>query len=42
LLVADASKLRATTGREPAITTDQTLADVLGHWRAVPAGEGQE
>jgi GDP-4-dehydro-6-deoxy-D-mannose reductase len=33
LLVADASKLRAATGWEPAFTIEQTLADMLDDWR---------
>ena len=34
LLVADASKLRAATGWEPAYSIEQTLADMLDEWRA--------
>ncbi|HEY2157226.1 MAG TPA: GDP-mannose 4,6-dehydratase [Isosphaeraceae bacterium] len=34
LLVADASKLRAATGWEPAFTIEQTLGDMLDAWRA--------
>jgi GDP-4-dehydro-6-deoxy-D-mannose reductase len=33
LLVADASKLRAATGWEPAFSIEQTLADMLDDWR---------
>jgi GDP-4-dehydro-6-deoxy-D-mannose reductase len=33
LLVADASKLRAATGWEPAFTIEQTLVDMLDYWR---------
>ncbi len=32
-LLADASKLRQATGWEPRFTTEQTLADMLDHWR---------
>jgi GDP-4-dehydro-6-deoxy-D-mannose reductase len=32
-LVADASKLRAATGWEPRFSIEQTLADMLDHWR---------
>ena len=39
LLVADASKLRAATGWAPAVTMEQTLADMLAHWRAALAAE---
>src|SRR5262249_54626859 len=41
LLLADASKLRAATGWEPLYSIEQTLADMLQHWReaiAQPAG----
>lgn len=34
---ADTSKLRAATGWEPKIPLDQTLADVLDHWRKFAA-----
>ncbi len=33
LLVADASKLRAAVGWEPKFTIQQTLLDMLNHWR---------
>lgn len=41
LLVADASKLRAATGWEPAFSIEATLADMLNDWRRAvrtPAG----
>jgi len=38
LLVADASKLRAATGWEPALSIEQTLADMLDYWRGRPSG----
>ncbi len=38
LLVADASKLRAATGWEPALSIEQTLADMLDYWRGRPVG----
>jgi GDP-4-dehydro-6-deoxy-D-mannose reductase len=41
LLVADASKLRAATGWGPRLATEQTLADMLDHWRGELAREGQ-
>jgi GDP-4-dehydro-6-deoxy-D-mannose reductase len=41
LLVADPSKLRAVTGWEPRLTAEQTLADMLDHWRAALAREPQ-
>ncbi|QDV39069.1 GDP-mannose 4,6-dehydratase [Tautonia plasticadhaerens] len=34
LLLADASKLRSRTGWEPRLSTEQTLADMLDHWRS--------
>jgi GDP-4-dehydro-6-deoxy-D-mannose reductase len=40
LLVADPSKLRAATGWEPLIPTEQTLADMLGYWRDTLGREG--
>lgn len=33
---ADAAKLRRTTGWEPRIPLDQTLTDILNHWRSQP------
>lgn len=36
-LLADASKLRAATGWEPAYSVEQTLSDMLDWWRAVLA-----
>lgn len=33
-LLADASKLRATTGWEPQFSIEQTLSDMLDYWRA--------
>jgi GDP-4-dehydro-6-deoxy-D-mannose reductase len=36
IVVCDASKLRATTGWQPAYTFEQTLADILEEWRARP------
>jgi GDP-4-dehydro-6-deoxy-D-mannose reductase len=33
IVAADATRLRATTGWEPAYTLDQTLADMLDEWR---------
>ena len=38
LLVADPAKLRAATGWEPLVSTEQTLADMLDYWRAAVAG----
>jgi GDP-4-dehydro-6-deoxy-D-mannose reductase len=35
---ADASKLSAATGWQPRIPLDQSLADILNHWRAVARG----
>ena len=37
VLRGDPTRLREATGWEPDITLDQTLADVLAHWRATPA-----
>ncbi len=34
VLMGDNSRMRAVTGWEPAITMEQTLADVLDYWRA--------
>jgi GDP-4-dehydro-6-deoxy-D-mannose reductase len=44
-LVGDPAKLKAATGWEPALTLDETLADLLRHWRdlqaeASPEGRG--
>ncbi len=39
LLVADPSKLRAATGWEPLLSIEQTLADMLDHWRDAIARE---
>lgn len=37
VLRGDPSRLTAATGWAPELPLDQTLADVLGHWRAAPA-----
>ena len=37
VLRGDPSRLTAATGWVPELPLDQTLADVLGHWRAAPA-----
>ena len=39
-LLADATKLRDTTGWEPRYTTEQTLRDMLDDWRGRIAAEG--
>lgn len=36
VLRGDATRLRAATGWEPEIPLDETLRDVLGHWRDAP------
>ena len=37
VLRGDPSRLTASTGWDPELPLDRTLADVLAHWRAVPA-----
>lgn len=41
LLVANPSKLQAATGWRPLVSTEQTLADMLNHWRETIARERQ-
>ncbi len=37
VLRGDPGRLTGATGWAPELTLDRTLADVLAHWRAVPA-----
>ena len=37
VLRGDPGRLQAATGWKPEVPLDQTLADVLAHWRAAPA-----
>ena len=41
LLVANPSKLQAATGWQPLFSTEQTLVDMLNHWRETIARESQ-
>ncbi|NTW97531.1 MAG: GDP-mannose 4,6-dehydratase [Oscillochloris sp.] len=40
LVTCDAGKIRARTGWQPALSTDQTLRDILAYWREVERGQG--
>ena len=37
VLRGDPGRLQASTGWKPEVPLDQTLADVLAHWRDAPA-----